>query len=221
MTKKITTALYDEKNLTREYFYRIFKDSQHINALFRANNETLLVDNLKRTLPDVLIMHMRPDKKEHRQLMRNLKKEFPSVRLLVLLINYEPVAAEIFNLISAGAKGIITDSYSHEDVLQALYEIALSGMHCNDICPKELFERSKRKNVLYVNEHSSPFFSERESRIIHLKKEGKTSAETGELLYISARTVDNILQKLYERFSCHSILELIGQYEQRTLRMVG
>ncbi len=219
--KKIITALYDEKNLTGEYFYHAFNQRDGMQAVFHASNENDLLEKLRHIVPEVLFMHVRPDRKEHRQLIQKLKKEFPSVRLLVMLINYEPTPSEVFNLISAGAKGIITDSYCDKDVMQAAEEIISYGIHCNSVCTRQLFEIESRKNLLTNSHQSSLFFSERESRIINLKREGRTSGEVGEILHISDRTVDNILMKLYERFNCHSILELISQYDQLRIEIVN
>jgi len=218
--KKIITALYDEKNLTGEYFFRALGNPDRMQAVFLASDETALFENLQHTVPEVLFMHLRPDKKEHRLLINRLKKEFSSVQLLVMLINYEPTPTEVFNLINAGAQGIITDSYNDEDVIQAAEETVTYGIHCNNVCTRELFEIKNRKN-LYREIQAPLLFSERESRIIRLKKEGNTSVETGEILHISDRTVDNILMKLYERFNCHSILELISQYDQQQLKMAN
>jgi DNA-binding NarL/FixJ family response regulator len=217
--KKINLALFDEKTLTGEFFYSGFNYDDRMDALFMAVNESALTEKLQFMNPDVLFMHVRPDKLKHRNLLHQLKKKFPHVPVLVLLINYEPTPEEVVALISAGVKGIITDVYSYEGIFNAVTDIVLNGMHYNHLCSASLFARCNRKNTFRYSDNPEIFFSERESRIIALKKEGKTSIEVGTLLYISDRTVDNILSKLYERLHCHNILELITRHNQHVLNL--
>ncbi len=215
--EKITTALYDEKKLTGEYFFEALKYNGQCDVRFRATDEGSLFEHLKSDVPNVLILHLRPDRKGHRDLIGKLKNRFPIISPLVVLINYEPTPNEVFNLLAAGAKGIIPDTYTHQDLMQAMEEVLTNGAHFNHICPDKIFEISNRKKSARSSFSTEVFFSEKESRIVYLKKEGRTSAEVGELLFLSNRTVDNILNKLYERFNCHNIIELIMTFDKYKL----
>lgn len=120
-------------------------------------------------------------------------------------------------LVNAGASGILADHHLLEDVEEAILNVSALKVHMNDLLSNALFHYCRKQNIIGGNHIGSAIsFSEREKKVIGLRKAGYTSKEIAEKIFLSKKTVDKVFCDLYRRLECTNFFEVLERYERET-----
>ena len=143
------------------------------------------------------------------ELIGNLKKKYPAVRILVLTTFYDD--ANITNAISGGADGYLLKDSGRDAILGAIRQI-MGGISVLD--PKVM----QRLTTLVVHgkskenvqeEQAYGDLTEREREIASLLAEGLTNRQIADRLYISEGTVKNYISTIYDKTGIHDRVKLV------------
>ena len=138
------------------------------------------------------------------ELTRNVKSQFPKVKVLVLSMHNE---REIVSaILEAEAEGYVLKNSTAKDIVAAVTDILNDTTHygrevLNVILQKMQVDRKK--------EEVKKVLSTRELEILQLIIEEYSSEEIGEKLFISKRTVETHRANILEKTDCHNIIGLI------------
>lgn len=154
------------------------------------------------------------------QLLRN-KSEIEEVDFLmrsqpdtsiICWWNHDSIQEEdLISLLNHGASAVITDKHDWNEIMEAIQQVGMGGIHYNEVLTAALFHYCKRNRILRAHLQSPvDSLGEREKRIIALRREGKTSKEIGEHLFLSKKTIDKLFGDLYRRFECNNFFELMN-----------
>jgi DNA-binding NarL/FixJ family response regulator len=209
----ISIGFYDEKHLISSYIYSFFSQQPRVKIFFNARNEMTLYKELHRSLPEVLLMNLLTGIRLNFALLRQLKRDFPALRTVVFVYGIDLSQQEIFNIINAGATSILTDAHSAEDLFHTMESVMKHGFCMNNMVNEGMFSYCKKNQRLLSSFGAEEKFSNRAIHVIEEKRKGKTSQKIADQLCVSKKTVDGILQNLYDRFDCRNFHELLLRYE--------
>ncbi len=205
----INVALVDDQVLFREGIASLIKNEAGFSLTMEADNGLDFLSKLKKTddLPDILLMDMEMPGMDGMQLNDELRKNFPSIKVIVLSVH----AGErlMARMIHAGACGYLLKNCNKEELLNAIQSVFNNGFYITPGVLKAI--QSPAANAKGItNIQSIPIdISQREKEVLQLICEEFSNAEIAEKLFISVRTVDGHRNNLLAKTGCHNTAGLV------------
>jgi DNA-binding NarL/FixJ family response regulator len=184
--KKTSIAIADDHKIFAEGIQSVTKEIGWLNWVGQAYSakETLALYKEKR--PDVLLLDYHLPDSKGVDVAREILKENPAA--IILMLSMENDNDIIYQCKTVGVMGYLIKNLSSDELLSAIEE-AISG--------KTVFMWSAEKPAA---KPQADVLSKREKEIIQLIRQGLTSHEIANKLFLSTYTVDthrrNILRKL-------------------------
>jgi len=209
MCNAINVALADDQVLFREGIASLIKNEAGFSLTMEADNGLDFLSKLKEAeeLPDILLMDMEMPGMDGMQLNDELRKNFPSVKVIVLSVhNSERLMAR---MIQAGASGYLFKNCNKEELLNAIRSVFTNGFYITpDVLKAIQSPAANAKGT--INIQSIPIeISQREKEVLQLICEEYSNAEIAAKLFISVRTVDGHRNNLLAKTGCHNTAGLV------------
>ncbi len=116
-----------------------------------------------------------------------IHKDFPAIRIIALT-SYN-TKSFIANMINVGAASYLVKNASPVDMIKTVNEVAQKGFYYNEIV-MEVIHQNMISNATSRTVLDEDFLTEREKEVLELICKQYSSAEIGEMLNLSTRTVD-------------------------------
>ena len=142
------------------------------------------------------------------ELIPEIKKSYPSVKILVLTTFYDD--NNITDAIKGGADGYLLKDSGKDAILGAIRQI-LGGVTVLDA------KVMQRLTSLMTNNNKSSIIIEltdREKEICSLMVDGLSNKQIAEKLYISEGTVKNYISNIYDKTGIHDRVKLIVELKK-------
>ncbi|HLO54424.1 MAG TPA: response regulator transcription factor [Saprospiraceae bacterium] len=209
MQNKINIALADDQVLFREGIASLIKNEEGFSLVMEADNGLDFLAKLQvaNELPDILLMDMEMPGMDGMQLNDELRKKFPSIKVIVLSVHARERL--IARMIQAGASGYLLKNCNKEELLNAIRNVFNNGFYITpDVLKALQSPTANAKGVLKVQ--SIPIeLSQREIEVLKLICEEYSNIEIAEKLFKSVRTVDGHRNNLLAKTSCHNTAGLV------------
>jgi DNA-binding NarL/FixJ family response regulator len=201
---KIKVFLCDDHRLFRDGVKRLLEHEKNISVIGEAENGLDAVKEIKRLIPDVVLMDIGMPKMNGVDATRKLKREFPDIKVIILTVHQDE--ANIFDAIKAGASGYILKDVSGDDLInavrkvnqnEALIEPKIAAKVLSEF--KKLSRRKKPKDEEVYGE-----LTERENEILRWISLGATNKEIASRLQISDKTVKNHISNIFQKLHVNS-----------------
>lgn len=196
MDKAIRVLIADDHAIVRRGLRTLISSQPDMEIVGEANNGVEAVQKARTVQPDVILMDMVMPRQAGAAAIREIKKENPAARILVLTSFAED--DKIFPAIKSGALGYLLKDAETDQLLQAIRDV-------ND--GKFSLDPSVALRVIRELNHGSDLpptvdpLTERELEVLQLVAQGLTNGEIAERLVLGERTVGNhissILSKLH------------------------
>lgn len=195
----ITIAIADDHVLFCEGLKLIIQPRTDFDLVLVANNGQELLDRIEKmnTPPDVVLIDLKMPVKDGIETTKEIKSRWPETAIIVLsMIDQEDY---ILHLLDSGAGGYLLKNASAQEVHMAIETVAEKGFYFNDHVSRVMLNglRHKRSPPPLTNGLK---FSSRELEVCELMKEGLTTQEIADRLFISIRTVETHRKNLMEKF---------------------
>jgi len=191
MSLKINVAIVDDEELFRVGISYILSRDEKINIVFDASNGEELLTYLSETsaLPDVIIMDIKMPKLNGVEATKIITKTYPQISIIALTTyNTKPF---IRNMIDVGASAYLVKNSSPSEVLHTIKQVYFNGFYYNKEVLKIINRRfSLNKNGSKKSVFDDKFLTSREKEILELICHQYTTAEIGDKLCISPRTIE-------------------------------
>lgn len=167
-----------------------------LEVVGEANDGEQLIELVRLKQPHLVITDIRMPKCDGITATREIKKEFPSVKVIAFSMFDQDQAAQ--QMRDAGASGYIMKNSSLKKLLEAIRSVA-KGIDYFDESLSVTGQNAKNEIVL----------STREAEILRLIGEGKTSQEIADTLSIGKSTVDTHRKNILRKMNIHGKTDLI------------
>ncbi len=197
MPAGINIILVDDENLAREGLSTLLRKS-NANVVGQAENGNQLFQLLKNKKPDVILLDLEMPVLNGSKTLNRLKKEYPNQKVIMLSKYHDEEL--IKNCLNRGASAFLSKNSEYRVVAEAIKHVHEKGFYEKNL--SSLFKNPARKDGHYYKMILTP----REISILRHLCEMRSYEEIGELLNISARTVENHSKSIYTKLKAKNRL---------------
>jgi DNA-binding NarL/FixJ family response regulator len=205
-TRPYQIILADDHLMFRSGLKRIIEDAAGLAIIGEAGDGLQLLELLKKTKPDMVILDISMPKLRGIEAAREIKNRHPDVKVLFLTMHRNQ--DYFLEALAAKADGYLLKEDTHKQLIAAIDSIRdkkrfLSPLMAEDLSQHlpDLIDSSKPSN--------NQKLSTREKEVLTLLAEGKSSKQIADLLYISLRTVDHHRASLKKKLKVRNIVDLV------------
>jgi len=189
-------AITDDHRVVREGIRYMLSDAPEIDVVGEAESGDELVALLETTAVDVVLLDIRMPGKSGLDVLEDLGKTMPQVRVLMLSMHDQP--AYVRRAIELGAAGYVLKSAGRDELLTALRVAADGGTYL----PGELMEPLVAD--LTGRSTGTGRLSPRERQVLQLVADGYENKQIARELEISEATVKTYLRGVFDRLDVSS-----------------
>jgi two-component system, NarL family, response regulator NreC len=193
-----TVLLADDHNIVRQALRLLLEATTDYQVVGEAADGQQALQLVEQLQPDVLIADIMMPAMTGLEVARRVRTLVPHTRVVILsMYDTEAYVAEA---LQAGVSAFVLKKSTSSDLLQALRQVQEDRLYLSppldEAAVQSFIERSRETPI-------DPFdtLTPREREVLHLTAQGMTSAEIGERLSISRRTVEmhraNFMHKLH------------------------
>lgn len=208
MDTPIKVIITDDHALFRTGVKTSLLGHKDVQMIAEAENGMQLLNLLKHMKPDVILLDITMPIMDGITTLPEIKKINPDVKVIMLTMHNDH--SMITRMMEIGANSYLTKDSDSETIYQAIRTCYDDEFYFNDLTNKALLKdlRSKREP-----EHQSVVadihLNEKETYILKLMCEEKSTREIAEAVDLSPRTVEAIRDKLKTKTGSKSLAGLI------------
>jgi DNA-binding NarL/FixJ family response regulator len=163
------------------------------------------LEAIRRLNPNLLIADLSLKDSSGLELVRNVKAEFPSLRILVVSALDEAVYADV--ALRAGAMGYLTKDDALEDVVAAARRVLSGDIYLSKAQTARMLLRHVRKPT---RQETSPIevLTDRELDVFQLIGQWKRTAEIAKELHLSIKTIEYYREQIKRKLNLSNASEL-------------
>lgn len=201
MSDKNRVLLVDDENMLLDSL-EIILSMNGYEIVGKANDGVAALEVLKSTSCDIALVDLNMKGMGGIELIGNMKKLYPTVKILVLTTFYDD--QNITEAISGGADGYLLKDSGKDAILGGVKQL----MGGNTVLDGKVMQRLMA--LVNRNEKKSiaDDLTEREKEIANLVADGLSNKQIAEKLYISEGTVKNYISVIYDKTDIHDRVQL-------------
>jgi len=203
MADKIHVLIADDHAIVRQGLKQILSETEDLLVTGEADDGAEAL-NLARQQPwDVFLLDVSMPNRNGIDTLKQLKKEFP--RLPVLILSMHPEEQYAVRALKAGASGYLTKQSAPELLVTAIRQVASGKKYLSPAVAQQLAE------AISDNTEKSPHerITDREYQVLVMIAAGKTLTQIAEGLNLGVATVSTYRARLLEKMGLKSTAELI------------
>jgi len=204
---EIRVLIADDHTLFRESLRSLLKAAENIEVVGEAGDGAEAVSKAIQLKPDVVLMDIAMPNLNGLQATRQIKREIPSVKVLILTM-YE-TEQFILEMLRCGASGYILKRASTRELIPAIQAVSQGEAYLYPSITKKVMDRYLEQIQTGEKAYDRERLTERELDIISLVAEGTTNREIAKFLSISIHTVQTHRLNLMKKLDIHNRTELV------------
>jgi DNA-binding NarL/FixJ family response regulator len=200
----IGVFLADDHAVVREGLRLVLEAHPDIHVLGEASEGRGAVSEVRRLLPDVVIMDIAMPQSNGIEATLRLRELVPSVKVVILSMH--STTEHIFRALQAGARGYLLKESAGAEVVDAVRAVYTGGRYLSQKIAANVVD-----DYLREGQPASPLqaLSRRELEVVQLVAEGRTSAEIAALLALSPKTVETYRSRLMQKLGVTDVPSLV------------
>jgi len=153
-------------------------------------------------VPDVILLDLVMPEITGVEAAKVIKKNHPEIAILIMSSEITP--DKIKELASSQIEGYISKNYSQDELIDAIDSVSNGLTYYGKDVSKIIRDIRLSKTSV-----SDAVFSERETEIIKLCREGYSAKAIADKLCLSSRTVSNYKQNIFSKMGINTTLEMV------------
>jgi len=204
---RIRVVVVDDHTIVRDGICALLRLSGDMEVAGEASNGRGAIEMVRKHMPDVILMDIAMPNLDGLEATRQIHREFPRVRILVLT-QYED-KEHVFSAIEAGASGFLNKTAASSELISAIRSVYRGGSFLSPSAARFLVENYQTE--VDGRKEQDPFrqLSDREREILKLLAEGFTTRKIANLLVISIKTVEGHKTNLMSKLDIHNRADLV------------
>jgi DNA-binding NarL/FixJ family response regulator len=202
----IKVIIADDHVLFRAGVKTALSIKKDVELIAEADNGMQLLNLLKHMEPDVILLDIQMPIMDGIATLPEIRKLYPQVKVIILSMHNDH--SMISKLMEIGANSYLTKNTDSENIYNAIKTCYEQEFYFNELTNKALLTglRTRRSEPSLPQEAN---LTEKETTILKMMCEEKTTKEIADLVEISPRTVEAIRDKLKTKTGAKSMAGLV------------
>ena len=188
----------DDHEVVREGLVALLSRREEFQVVAEAGSVAESIAAARRFEPDLVVMDVRLPDGSGIEACRDIRAEFPAMRI-VMLTSY-PDEEAVLSAILAGASGYLLKQIRGRDLVTALEAVGRGDSLLDPAVTERVLERVRRIASGDELDELSDLTSQ-ERKILLLVAEGKTNKEIAADVFLSDKTVKNYVSSILSKLS--------------------
>lgn len=195
--------LVDDHQIIREGLKRLLAPANSSWAITEVSNGHQAVDFMRQQRVDLAIVDLSMPGMSGLDLIRRIKSDYPSVRVLVLSMHAEEqYALRAFN---AGASGYVTKDSASTELVAAVRKVAGGGAYVTNSLAERVVQQLN--GLVQVPRHAH--LSDRELEVLRRLVAGKRLVDIADELHLSVKTISTHKTRIQEKLQLPNLAALV------------
>ncbi len=199
---KIRLLVADDHAVVRQGIRQILADTLDFAIVREASDGIQVLEKLRDCKVDVVVLDLSMPMMSGLEVIKQVRKEFPAVAILVLSFHSEEQYA--VRVMKAGASGYLTKGSDPEELITALRSVARGRKYVTGTLAERLAVEIESGTDKLPHE----MLSDREYEVLCLIASGLSIQEIAEKLILSVKTVSTYRTRLVHKMRMHGTAEL-------------
>src|SRR5580765_3321519 len=199
----IRLLIADDHPIVRAGLRRIAADHPGITVVGEAASAGEVLQRAAETPTDVILLDVSMPGPSFIEVLQMVRKEHPSVKVLVLSVHPEDQWA--VRALRAGASGYLTKDHSPDQLLEAIRRVYRGGKYVSPTLAEHLAQQLDGD----VRRAPHELLSDREFEVMRRLGSGLTVSQIATELAISAKTVSTYRTRILEKMAVETNAELV------------
>ncbi len=196
--------LVDDHPLVREWLANLIHQQPDLEVCGEAEDAPSALQAIASLQPDVAIVDITLASGSGLELVKDIKRNVPSVAIVVLSMHDESLYAE--RALRAGARGYVTKRDTTKKIITAIRTVLEGRLHVSDE-----FKASMTEKLIEGSADASGVgsLSDRELEVFRMLGRGIETRQIAESLCISIKTVQVYCARIKEKLNLQNATELL------------
>ena len=207
MLPEIKIGIADDHKIFRKGVILSLRQYTNLRFVLEAENGEELLSTIPDSMPEIILCDLKMPIKDGIDATKAITKMFPTIRVIILTM-YEDDRF-VGHLMDCGAAGYLLKNTEPAEVYKAINDVKRTGFYLSPFVNRILIKKNYSKQKFNPSLASEAVLSEREKEVLMLVAMEFTATEIASKIFISARTVEAIKDRLMERFGVKNSVGLI------------
>jgi DNA-binding NarL/FixJ family response regulator len=207
--KKIRLLVVEDNRLLRDGITQMLNRQEDMTVVASVGNGEHTMRNVASAKPHVLLLDLGLPTQNSLQLVSDLKKEYPALRIIVM--DLIPMQEDVVAFVQAGVSGFIMKDATIKDFLQTIRSVAGGARVLPPILTGSLFSQIVEQAVAGPGRSRlkiSVRMTKRERQVIQLVADGMTNKEIAQDLHLAPATVKSHIHNILEKLALRSRVQI-------------
>lgn len=201
----IKVLIADNHPIVRMGIRQVLNTASDMNVQDDVATTTELFEKLKERSPDVVILEMDIPEINGIATLRNIKQEYPDIKVLIYSGQSEDVYA--LSTIRAGAYGYLSKAAEIDYIISAVRKVSQGSMFItNELAQRLAFDEGTQKPRRFFRKLST-----REVEVLKMLASGKRNKEVAQGLNLNEKTVSTYKARLMKKLNVDNLVDLLQQ----------
>jgi DNA-binding NarL/FixJ family response regulator len=201
--------LVDDHPLVREWLAGLVALEADLEVCGQAEDAPAALAAVPVTRPDIVVVDLTLPRSSGLELIKDLRAQFPALRLLVLSMHDEASVAE--RALRAGAHGYAVKRESGPHIIGAIRAVLAGKFHASPALAAELAGRMFAGAAPAAGRPPEEVLSDREMEVFRLRGQGRSAKEIAAFLRVSVKTVGSYDARIKEKLGLGNAGELMRE----------
>ena len=198
--------IVEDHPITRRGLVELINQEADLVVCGEADLASRALEQIKALKPNLAVVDITLPRKSGLELIKDIRLWVPSVQILVLSLHDENLYAE--RVLKAGGNGYIMKNEGGETLLRAIRAVLRGQTYVSDNVSRRIVDTFAGRGR-QAGDATLGRLTEREVEVFQLIGQGLPTADIGQRLHLSPKTVDSHRLHIKEKLQLHSLPELM------------
>ncbi|QGQ26017.1 response regulator transcription factor [Gimesia benthica] len=197
--------IVDDHPIVREGYVHLIQRRDHLQVCAQAGSKFEALQQIRESAPHLVIVDISLSDGSGLELIKDVKSQFPQVKLLAVSMHDESLFAE--RCIRAGARGFVNKQQAPEQLINAIERVLSGKIYLSQDVTERMISRSIGA---LEDENLSPIekLSDRELEVFEQIGQGETTRQIASKLNLSAKTIETYRENIKHKLNLSNATEL-------------
>jgi DNA-binding NarL/FixJ family response regulator len=200
-----SVLLVSSLRLVREAVKLLVERHGDFQVIGESDDRSQTLRSLINLRPDVILFDLDPDYEAGLEIIREIIKDHPGIKIVVLSMHGE--GAILKSALRSGVRGFMSKAGPSTDVVEVLKIVAGGGAYLSPNVATQVMDWVK--NAKSEVNPALESLTAREKQVLRMLAEGKGSKEIASTLNLGVETIRTYRKTLMQKLGVHNVTELI------------